>query len=468
MKTKVLAVLLLATLGGVWWLCRARPPTSLGQPDRLDESTAPPRTEGRPGTPGLATRSGPAASNDAPSAPPPEEMPSGATITVTMEWPPTAAATGVTWLAIHGQGVDESDLQRVPVADGARTWTGVIATAIEVPWAWDALAVGVGEDGARVYLAGAGSVDRPAPGDASIVARLVRSGSIEGAVLDAAGRPLAGISLKCWPDISVDAGRRHGLLAKLMMETIRADPAPACARTDGQGRYRIEGIPAGPWLIALQGPDRAMAYRPIDVRGAELAPTVNPSGYRFRFDGGDARMVFQSTPKPMARVRVVDAAGAPIEGAAVTWYTDWADIGGRGTRNVSRVLRSDANGVATDAYAERPGVTAPLTVRATAAGYRSELRRMPLTGQPFDLQVVLDRPGAVLSGSVVDEAGRGVPGARVEVSAVWIGPGGAESLSNASLAEVRTDSDGRWRVVSCRDDERYTISVHPPEGWVVP
>lgn len=395
-------------------------------------------------------------------------MARGASIAVTVEWPPTAAATEVTWLAIHGQGVDKPDLQRVPVADGARSWTGVIATAIEAPWAWDALAVGVGEDGARVYLAGEGPVEKLAMGDPSVAARLVRSGSIEGAVVDAQGNPLAGIALKCWPDASVDAGRRDALLAKLMIETIRADPAPGSARTDANGRYRIEGIPAGPWSIALYGPDRTSAYRPIEVRGAELATTVNPSGYRFQFDGGDARMVFQATPKPMARVRVVDAAGAPIEGAAVSWYTDWGDIGGRGRRNLSRVLRSDANGVATDAYSEYPGETTPLTVRATAPGYQSETRRVPVTGRPFDLEVVLDRPGAVLSGSVVDDAGRGVPGARVGVSAVWIGPGGAEVQSNAWLAEVRTDSDGRWRVDSCRADEPYMVSIHPPNGWVLP
>jgi hypothetical protein len=97
----------------------------------------------------------------------------------------------------------------------------------------------------------------------------------------------------------VDRQTGAGLAAAVTLSADAADEAPRHARTDADGRFRVEGVPPGPWTAAAWAP------------GWLLAGTVS-------FTPGRGELTLELIPGGVVEGRVVDDTGAPIAGAVVT------------------------------------------------------------------------------------------------------------------------------------------------------
>lgn len=258
---------------------------------------------------------------------------------------------------------------------------------------------------------------------------LAAQATVTGLVFDSiAGRPLAGATIQ-------------------LFQRNRLWEPPIEALSDPDGRFRIEGAPAGRYVLGVQHPR-------LDALGLDgLTRAIDVSSQPVRADLG----------VPGAR-RVVDALcgsadegtravfgfardgerGTPATGGAVV--VQWGELAfGGGLRTVSRSRTAEIDpegsflvcGVPTDV---------PLSMRATmddegSAGRRAsgriEVRFAP--GVPvLRRDLLLGEAGrrrgtARLSGTVRDGAGRAVAGAIVEVR-------GAEAADSAAM----TDAEGRF------------------------
>ena len=134
-----------------------------------------------------------------------------------------------------------------------------------------------------------------ARGCANVDAVMYEDGHVNGRVVDAGGRPVAGLTLELGPP-NGSAGRR----------TV----------TDRDGRYELTKIPAGRFLLSVPA-DRRQASR-LFFPGADVATTASrialTAGERKRLE--DFRIPSKHAYVPVSGV-VLDADGTPAEGARV-------------------------------------------------------------------------------------------------------------------------------------------------------
>lgn len=102
------------------------------------------------------------------------------------------------------------------------------------------------------------------------------------------------------PDGEPVAGARIEVLAGDRSFGRRSFLSRSDTATDGDGRYRLEGVPTGPQSLAATQQDYARAVRDLDVRP------------------GENRLDFELAAGWEVAGRVIDAAGAPVPGSAVT------------------------------------------------------------------------------------------------------------------------------------------------------
>ncbi len=255
------------------------------------------------------------------------------------------------------------------------------------------------------------SVPPPAPGPAAKARPSAPSPPtrLDVLVVDPAGRPVEGAFVAVAP---VTGAYRPG-----------GEIAPEKARTgftSADGRVRLEALPPGPWnaWVSAKGfvtaPVRRVASGPLRVRlerGGVIAGVVREG------DGG----------RPVAGARVVVESDVPslaVGGADPVHPEAVTDAEGR--------FRLEGIGRA----AVRLSVRAPGYARATRSGVRA--------GSSVELYLF---PGATLSGSVRDDAGRPVRGAlvRAQGDTAWEAP-----------APERTDESGRFVMAGVAPGE-YTL-----------
>jgi len=243
---------------------------------------------------------------------------------------------------------------------------------------------------------------------------------IEGRVADDLGRSLGGVSLE--------------------LVAAPSDDIPLAVTTDDQGRFSAGPVPTGRYQLVAHAPDHVQT----DGFEVRLRPEGTPSV--------DLRLV------RAARLigRVVDENGQPLPAVAVSAVTQL----GRGPAADELTvlagtlpLAVEAAGLPADALSRQGKIRSATTdsqgrftlddlppgrLRVELAHpARLPTARDPITvtaGSEQDLGPLAMQPGAVITGRVLDEAGRPLEGARVEARPVRKGP----------AVRVATDREGRF------------------------
>jgi len=208
--------------------------------------------------------------------------------------------------------------------------------------------------------------------------------------------------------------------------------APRRVDCDEQGRFRVEGLPA---MRELQLLAFAKAAKPGAWQEAELAGR----GRRLRLRSGEERveLVLTVIEARTLEGRVVDAAGEPVPGLALTLSNSDRKLVGGVVRNCA----TDAEGGFRFAGLARGSYE----LHAEPLGHRRlrEKLRIPAAPQAVEaLELVLEPAGGI-AGWVVDEAGESVPWARVKAAAQRLFEQAGPTRAKSS---TRADDFGRFEL----------------------
>jgi RNA polymerase sigma-70 factor (ECF subfamily) len=275
-----------------------------------------------------------------------------------------------------------------------------------------------------------------ASGAREVVLELGAGGcEVSGRVVDPSGQPVLHALVKI--------GDRGGWIVDLPsgLRAEKSDPVPVATDADGRFTY-AGGLPEGvhPVSVSARG-------WPIWRGQVEAHP--------------DARSAIEITLAEPASLdgRVVDASGAPVEGANVVaseelwggWYHDPFP---------PPRAKTDTDG------RFRIGWVAPGLQELNASlARRPELGKAKLhapctAGQTTSVELVLD-PGITITGRVVDPAGRPVP--------KWVVRAKAEmGMGNAYPRQGTTDDLGRFVVANLDRDHRYDLQADPEGVFSIP
>ncbi len=352
------------------------------------EPVAPAPVEARASTPQrVAVATGDGGNPSAPSAPPPAR----GTLRVSVRFADARAAAGV---RVHA--VPESASGPWTLGDPVAADAEGVARFQLTPGRYR-VGTSLAGEGASIRA----NVDAGATTTVQILLR--RGYTVAGTVVDVRQRPVEGASV--W-----------------LTERWRDSRGDVVARTDADGRFRVEGI---------------LDQRLVSVTARRYAPS-----HQFRVEGldGDTRELEFELRDDGAelRARVVDPRGRPVVSALVLVGSERVayearDETGRGVAGpLPRLLRADDEGrFAVDGL--RAGA-AHVQVRADGfAPFAGELAAVPRGGAE---QILSLQPEAVLFGVVRDTDSRAVAGG--EVSA-----GGADAFAAAS---ARTDDTGAYEL----------------------
>jgi protocatechuate 3,4-dioxygenase beta subunit len=295
-------------------------------------------------------------------------------------------------------------------------------------------------------------------GEVTAALKLTAAGAVHGTVRDAAGEPVAGARVRTRAAPAEGqgrGGRRMPGWRSFLPGAVNTD------LTDQDGRYRLEGIPAGERLIAV-------------VESDEHTPGESVP---FQVDSGGSREVdLVLVGGGRIEGRVVDDQGRFLKGARVRVGTLSPEDAAR--RNLSawqvdrfldpRVLFTDEEGrfLATNVAAGR--VVVKVEMEGFVVHYRRDLEVRP--DQTVANHVVALSRGEVVEGTVRDESGRPIEGALVAVSTRRNpGPGDDDAEGTGSEDSVepqmtgRSDRDGRFRVENVAPGRAYSVLV-----WFAP
>ena len=133
------------------------------------------------------------------------------------------------------------------------------------------------------------------------------AGVLEGTVRDGKGKPLAGVAVRAVregkerPGKATLAGRVRALRDARLYRVV----------TDGEGLFRIRGVPAGKWKVRAE----KEGFAPVEARGLELLQGGLVRADLVLHKGGTVKVqVLNRTgsPLPRARIHVLDASGKEV------------------------------------------------------------------------------------------------------------------------------------------------------------
>lgn len=268
--------------------------------------------------------------------------------------------------------------------------------------------------GLTVEAPGYGPVYRTVPsGPRELTVRLVRTGRVAGRVAFADGRPAAGCTV------------------------VASSPSSQRVETtaDGDGRYALEDLAAGGWLV-FAGGDGAVSPEVAEVRGGGYNPLVVELA-----GGASVTRDLVVVAAVELRGRVLDADGAPVAGARVWHNTQPAEDGDWQVAQalVNRLRLTDEQG----AFAFRdaaPGFTVRLTVAAPGHPQAASGPHLLSSAAPTEVEIRLARPRHA-DVTVLFEDGTPVAGASVTL-AMRENPSAGWTVSTPAPP---TDAEGRTR-----------------------
>ena len=257
--------------------------------------------------------------------------------------------------------------------------------------------------------------------------RVTGHGVVQGRVVlhvaDGTPQPLPGVAIQLLGQDPGDGVAPH------------EDPRPVrfTVATEEDGRFTLPDVPAGTSFVLLLD---HVPYRRIVMRG--LAVHADQTT--------DVGTLTLGAPTTL-HGEVVDAKGRPVAGAIVRVLRDQSRRSSFDARRALFELQNEEGHLAesraegTGQFAIRDLPPGRYVLRASAAGYATTFRRdvlVTVDENSSAVRVVMDA-GAGLEGRVLDEAGRGIGGARVIAVAI---PG--LNLTRLDRVEVRADEDGHY------------------------
>lgn len=268
---------------------------------------------------------------------------------------------------------------------------------------------------------------------------LARAGRLRGKVVDPQGGPLAGAA--------VVAVHQSALGDRAFSPS---DPVADRAETDLQGRFELRHV--RPEQIYEIRASRAGAF-PAAQSATVGDPAMPPR---------DLTLVL--APARTARGKVQDPAGRPIAGAEAVvrpalrpGSSDDAAAGETGMPPV----QSDAEGVF--ALPELPAVEVELSVRRKGyAPAAFPAIRVPNGTGPADLGVVTLRPGATLTGRVIDHRGQAVPNGEIFLLDRPASPQEMERALQGRKPAAAVAKDGRFTIEDLAQGAPVHVAVRAP------
>lgn len=286
----------------------------------------------------------------------------------------------------------------------------------------DRLSIGIHEPGYGPYSAGWDVSEHPQAIPGEFVAELDEGWAVGGVVVGPEGEPIEGVEVHP----SIEYKKRPGDTGQLAIGTR--------IRTDAEGRWRFESVPAsmGDVFVSLDHPDYAPLRRSLPRDGFGLARGEEP----------DARIELRRGLTVTGTV--TDDSGEPIAGALVR--TEFV--------NEIREARTDDRG------AYRLEGCEPMMARVvvSAEGRAMDLKEVRVAPEmgPVDFSM---KPGGTIRVRVVDEQGNGIPRARIMVQR-WRGP---VDYFEFDHVDEYTDDRGVWEWHEAPLDE-LQADIYRPGG----
>ncbi|HKV07754.1 MAG TPA: carboxypeptidase-like regulatory domain-containing protein [Thermoanaerobaculia bacterium] len=268
---------------------------------------------------------------------------------------------------------------------------------------------------------------------------LERAGRLRGRVVDPQGRPVAGAAVLAVPE---------GALGDRAFSP--SDPVADRAETDPQGRFELLHVrPEQKYEIRAS---RAGAF-PVAQSATVGDPAMPPR---------DLTLVL--APARAARGKVQDPAGRPIAGAEAAVrpaLRPGSEDDGSVEEAGSPPVQSDVQGVFS--LPELPAAEVELSVRRK--GYAPAVfpaLRAPKGTGPADLGVITLRPGAALTGRVINPRGQAVPGGEIFLLARPASPQEMERALQGRKPAAAVGADGRFSIEDLARGAPVHVVVRAP------
>ena len=273
---------------------------------------------------------------------------------------------------------------------------------------------------------------------------LERAGRLRGRVVDSQGRPVAGAAVLAIHQSAL-GGRAFS----------PSDPVADQAETDPQGRFELPHVrPGQSYEIRAS---KAGAF-PAAQSATVGDPAIQPR---------DLTLVL--APARPARGKIQDPAGRPIAGAEAA-VRPALRPGSRDDGSAEEAgdpsVQSDAQGVFS--LPELPAAEVELSVRrkgyapAVFPALRISSGRGGNGAGPVDLGVVTLRPGAPLTGRVIDHRGQAVPGGEVFVLDRPASPQEMERALQGRKPTTTAAADGRFSIEDLARGTPVHVVVRAP------
>lgn len=253
----------------------------------------------------------------------------------------------------------------------------------------------------------------PLVADLEIV--LARGAGVSGALVDRDDLPVSGAKVILRPDLSPTAGGQ-----------LQRPGDPILGVSDAHGRFLLEGVPPGRYDVSASG----RGFAPADFPGIEVPAEEG-------FDLGTLTLL----PGAEIEGRVTDSTGAAVSGAAIQAFTAPNLRRMSGATPAGDPATSDRDGRFTIDSLPQDQLVDLVTTAEGFATHESLGHRTP-TEQPV---VIALSPGSTVHGRVIDDGGRGLGSAHVQVGPDYARRA-APMLQAGRNATTQSDEEGRFRL----------------------
>lgn len=338
------------------------------------------------------------------------ELPASEPLRIVLE---TAARVSGRVVTDAGEPVPNATISIRPADAALPAGLSGMTTSSDAEGSYDLLNLAAGKlalaAAAKGYIAGDTRIVDVADGQVldHIDLQLQRGATIEGVVLTASG--------------SAATSARVSLLSKRSMHTMLALEVTGFARTDGDGRFRLEGVPLGVQSVSADQDGFLRAQRELTIQ-----PGINRLDLRL----GEGSAVSG---------HVTDSGGRPLAGAAVSLLTAGPGI--------AREEMSDSSGAFRFAGLE----TGRYQLTARKDGFSSARQDVEIAARPLDnIELRLSEGGGVIAGRIIGANAQEL--AQVRISAVKRPLDSLDAMRdgrvNGDAYRIEGVYSGEWRITA--------------------